>query len=178
MKIVIINGFPRSGKSTFVGICKNLSLQTNIFVREVSTVDFVKDIATKCGWNGEKDAKNRKFLSDLKDLLTEWNDIPIKDIKNSLKKFETFLKVYGNEKINNNSIFFIHCREPKEIERLKQELNAVTLLIVRDCELNKEQSNHSDSEVLNYKYDYVIGNNGTLQRLEGKALNFIREINK
>ena len=33
--------------------------------RIVSTVDFVKEIAARWGWDGTKTPQNRKFLSDL-----------------------------------------------------------------------------------------------------------------
>ena len=33
-------------------------------------------IAKECGWGGEKDDKARKFLSDLKRTLVEYNDYP------------------------------------------------------------------------------------------------------
>ena len=73
--IYVVNGSPGAGKTTF---------ETNVqkcmgdsFCYILSTVDFVKEIAKKCGWDGTKDLKNRKFLSDLKDLLTNWNNVLI-----------------------------------------------------------------------------------------------------
>ena len=57
----------------------------------VSTVDKVKEIAAECGWDGVKSPKNRKFLSDLKDLLTEWGDVPYKDIERKLYMHEANL---------------------------------------------------------------------------------------
>ena len=85
MKYVCINGAPRSGKDTFVDIC-HLLLGDRCF--NVSSVDFVKHLATECGWNGEKNLKNRKFLSDLKDLLTQWEDVPYKKIVEAISDYE------------------------------------------------------------------------------------------
>ena len=49
----------------------------------VDSVNLVKSLATMAGWDGNKTEKNRKFLSDLKDLLSNWNDVPYKEtIKN------------------------------------------------------------------------------------------------
>ena len=36
-------------------------------VSELSTVDFVKEVARICGWKGKKDKKDREFLHDLKE---------------------------------------------------------------------------------------------------------------
>ena len=61
MKIIIINGYAGVGKSTFVEMCKK-----DYLVTELSTIDPIKDIASKIGWNGQKEPKDRKFLADLK----------------------------------------------------------------------------------------------------------------
>ena len=78
VKVIICNGRPGVGKTTFQEMCQIYAREeweNKIRVDITSTVDFVKDIAKQCGWDGTKDLKNRKFLSDLKDLLTEWNDV-------------------------------------------------------------------------------------------------------
>ena len=43
-----------------------------------STVDFIKFAAAKFGWEGTKEPKDRKMLSELKRILKEWNDVPYK----------------------------------------------------------------------------------------------------
>ena len=59
--IVIINGTGGSGKDTFIDFVKKHAKVVN-----VSSVDFVKEVATLAGWQGEKSKEARKFLSDLK----------------------------------------------------------------------------------------------------------------
>ena len=164
MKIFIVNGKPGSGKTTFEELCSELYGYCNI----LSSINVVKSIAFSVGWDGEKTPKNRKFLSDLKDLLTEWNDVPFNDI---IDNVGTISKL-PNE---NKRVIFIDCREPKEIERFKQKLSAKTLLIRRDTKENKEASNHADAEVENYKYDIVIDNNGSKGELIDKVVKFIKE---
>ena len=88
VNVVIVNGFPRSGKDTFVNFCKE---KLGAFGVSVSTVDFVKYLAAQSGWDGSKTPENRKFLSDLKDLLTEWNDVPWKKVE---EVFETIIPEY------------------------------------------------------------------------------------
>ena len=67
--------------------------------RIISTVDFVKEVAKFCGWNGQKTPKDRKFLSDLKNILTQWNDIPYKDIIGSYEGCIWAKEFYPLEKI-------------------------------------------------------------------------------
>ena len=84
--------------------------------RIISTVDFVKEVAKFCGWDGQKRPQDREFLSDLKDILTQWNDIPYKDITSSYERDKEIWKQLGyNEE---DCLYFIMCREPKEIQKL------------------------------------------------------------
>ena len=170
MKYFIINGRPRSGKDTFVNFCLE---ELGAFGKLISTVDFVKKIATECGWDGTKDLKNRKFLSDLKDLLTNWGDVPYKKTLQEINMFKFDLDCWD---ASDKGVVFIMCREPKEIERFERELNAKSLLIRRASVEFEQQSNHADSEVLNHKYDYIIENNGTVDELKEKAKDFLKNL--
>lgn len=170
MKIIIVNGFPQSGKDTFVNFCLK---ELRNFGKSISTVDFVKEIALKCGWNGEKTPKDRKFLSDLKMLLTEWNDVPYKKVVKEIDMFKYDLEYYDVEE---NGVVFIMCREPREINKLRVALDAKTLIIRRLEVEKREQSNVADSDILNYIYDYQINNDGTLEELQTKAIEFLKNI--
>ena len=55
-------------------------------------------------------------------------------------------------------------------------MNAKTLLMRRAVIENDNQSNHADAEVFNYDYDYIIENNGTLEELEQKAIEFLKQL--
>jgi hypothetical protein len=179
MKIVVINGKGGCGKDTFVSCCREIinknrgKCQTSRCLN-ISTVDYVKYVAAFCGWEGEKDPATRKFLSQLKDILTEWKDIPFQDIKQKINEYKKELSAVDNF-IRGESVVFIHCREPKEIARLVEEFNAKTLLIRRDVAEKVEQFNHADNCVLNYVYDYTVYNNDTLDALRAAAEVFLRE---
>lgn len=172
MKIVLINGTGGAGKDTFVVMCKDILGGDRL--GNISTVDFVKKIATDCGWDGTKTPENRKFLSDLKDLLTEWNNVPFNKVIEVVKIHSVLAAERG---IYDNSVIFIHCREPKEIEKLVQTFdgNATTLLIRREVAENVQQINHADNDVLNYSYDYTIYNDSTLSWLRNEAMVFLRD---
>ena len=173
MRVVIINGIGGSGKDTFVEICQELLDEGSWFARclNVSTVDYVKEIAGYCGWNGEKDPASRKFLSDLKKAMTKWRDLPVMDVKGHLNRFSQMNKWYGVEQ----TVAFVHCREPEEIARLVGELNATTLLIRRESAESVQQINDSDNNVLNYNYDYTVYNNGSLDALRAEAVVYLKE---
>ena len=168
MKVVIINGQPRAGKDLFVYLCQ----QHCTWCLNVSAVDFVKEVAKYCGWDGEKTPHNRKFLSDLKDLLTKWNDVPYQKVLNSIQQYESKVELYDFDP-NTEAIVFVHSREPQEIARYAKEIGAYSLLIRRPSIENEEQSNHADAEVFNYDYDFTIINDGTVEDLEEKAFNFL-----
>ena len=173
VKVVIVNGKPGVGKSEFERLCKE---QCNLFNRVVgfsngqrlwiditSTVDFVKEIASMCGWDGTKTLENRKFLSDLKDLLTKWDDVPYKMIEHRAKTLPS----------DSDWIMFVDCREPAEIQKLKEGLNATTVLIRRPGDEEIETSNHADAGVFEYEYDLNIYNEYGLNELEMMAKEFI-----
>lgn len=170
--VVIINGMPRAGKDLFVSKCATIMPDR---VLNISTVDFVKHLAAECGWDGTKDAKNRKFLSDLKDLLTKWDDVPLKKVVHETQKFEKAMESYDFGP--NEYVVFIHCREPQEIDKLKDALNAKTLLVRRAAIEENEQSNHADAQVFDYRYDCTIHNDGTVDDLYHIAELFLRSMN-
>jgi hypothetical protein len=159
-KVVIINGYPQAGKDTFIGYCEQY-----VTVLNVSTVDRVKQALKLLGWEGEKTPEIRKALSDLKDLSTALFDGPVTYIKDQVKAHPTKCLP---------GLIFIHSREPAEIYRLKQELDATTLLISRKPK--EEITNHADRNVEKFPYDHVIDNNEGLEELHEKARKFIGRI--
>lgn len=181
VKVVVINGRPGCGKTTFEQMCQDICKNRFLHFREghivqvgiTSTIDFVKKIALACGWNGIKTPENRRFLSDLKDLLTRWGDVPYKNILEKVEFLETQTK-YNNL----DWILFVDCREPAEIQKLKEHLNATTVLIRREEVENNEVSNHADSDVFYYDYDLTIYNNSDIIHLEDEARKFIEYMKK
>lgn len=162
-RIVILNGSGGVGKDTFVECvsdCIKKGLNSKKQVWNYSSVDKVKQLAELMGWDGTKTERNRKFLSDLKMLLTDYNDLPFNSMKDKVEEFND---------VDNVSILFLHIREPQEIERAKREFNATTILIKRDS-IPHITSNAADNGVFNYNYDVVIDNNGSKHDLWRTAL--------
>ena len=171
MKVYVINGVPMSGKSQFCNFCIEYLNKRGAYGISISTVSLVKAIASAVGWDGIKSPEDRKFLSDLKKILTDWNDVPYKSTVDAIMQDYTKLRNFGvsEDKI----LFFVHCREPEEIEKFVERLGAKTILVRREEVEELQQSNDSDEFVFNYEYDYTIDNSGDLDDLYSKAMNFI-----
>ena len=103
-------------------------------------------------------------------MLTKWNDVPFRDL---LRRIER----YKENSLDADLTFFIHCREPEEIERLRDFLGAKTIFIKRDT-MPQIISNHADKNVENFEYDIYIENNGTIEELSEKARRFLIEEEK
>lgn len=156
-KIFVINGSGGVGKDTFVSLFREVSKD---FMRIInySSVDRIKEIAREIGWSGEKDEKSRKFLSDLKVLCSEYNDLP----------FKCMNKVVEENKNKYDTVIFLHIREPQEIKRACKEFEAKSILIKRDS-IKHIVSNEGDKNVFDYKYDIVINNDKDIGSLKRKA---------
>ena len=168
-KIYVVNGAPGAGKDTF---CKMVTkYHDEAYTYTVSTVDTVKEIAEMLGWNGEKTPKDRKFLSDLKDVLTEWREIPIRECIDAIDYWEFELKQHWLNP-EDVGVVFIMAREPSDIYVLTHLLGAKSLIVRRTEAELAPTSNHADKEVLNYDYDIEINNNGTLKELMYEVIKF------
>lgn len=156
-QIFITNGMARCGKDTFAKFLNEI-----VPTYKYSSIDKVKSIATLCGWNGGKTERDRKFLSDLKLLLTDYSDLPFQAIKEHIEKFLSD-KDY--------EVMLIDIREPEGIERVKNVFGAKTILIENN-RVKHISSNMADANVYNYKYDYKIQNNGTLEDFKNNIQEF------
>jgi hypothetical protein len=165
-KIYVINGSGGVGKDLFVKYVTENSLNmfsTHNSVRNYSSVSKVKKIAWDIGWSGLKTEKDRKFLSDLKILTTEYNDMSFNDMRREISSFWNDGDAWA---------LFLHIREPEEIARIVNGYSAKTILVKRDS-VEHITSNMADKNVFNYRYDIVIDNDGTMEELNTKAMNFV-----
>lgn len=161
-KIFITNGSGGCGKDAFAKAISEL-----IPTYKYSAIDAVKRCAKDMGWNGKKTEKDRKFLSDLKELTSAYNDFSFKDISKVVEDFK-------NNQID-AIVLLIDIREPKDIQRAKETFGAETILIRRNS-VKPILSNMADANVENYKYDHYIDNNRTLDDLERIAYEFVKEV--
>ena len=153
--VYIINGVGGSGKSSFVSLCKEICPS----VEEISTVDFVKQVAKFAGWDEVKDDRGRRFLADIKDAMDRYDRLTIKSVEQRIDA-------------DNSKIYFVNARSPYDIEYLKRKYNAKAILIDRPG-IPLIFSNHADAKVYDYKYDIVIKNNGNVDDFKNKAKSFL-----
>ena len=157
--VFVVNGKPRAGKDTFAMI-----LNHYMDVYKYSAVTKVKEIATLCGWDGQKEERDRKFLHELKMLTSEYSDMSHQDVVNEINK-------YRNGEIEAD-VFVVDVREPEDIKRLVEEVGALTIFIENN-NVPAITSNAADANVENFEYDFVIPNNGTMKEFEDEIKLFM-----
>lgn len=162
--VIVINGAGGVGKDTLCDIAAKYFKVMNI-----SSITPIKELAAMCGWDGRKDDKSRKFLSDLKLLTIEYNDFPTAW---ALERYKEF-------KASDDQIMFVHIREPREIGKfvLATEGEAKTLLVRGGERMSKTHyGNASDDEVENYSYDLYFLNDTTLEDAECNFKKLLEEL--
>ncbi len=175
MKVVLINGVAASGKDKFVSYFKEIS--DDLRIKNYSSIDRVKQIAEICfGWDGKKDDKSRRLLSEMKRIWTEYNDGPHDNV---VDKINIDYKWSINKgKNTSNNIYFLHVREPEEISKIKKYygFECITLLIKKSVDFIPD--NYSDKNVENFNYDYIVDNNKSEKELKKRAEEFFKHIKK
>ena len=161
---IVINGKGGVGKDTLCELARG-----HFKIKNVSSITPIKEIATECGWSGEKSDKARKFLSDLKRLTIDYNDFPTVW---ATRQYEDFLK-------SDEELMFLHIREPEEIEKFVKATSgeAKTLLIRGGERMSKTAyGNVSDDCVEEYNYDYYFTNDKTLEEAEHDFVELLKSI--
>lgn len=97
----------------------------------------------------------------MKDILTEWGNVPIKAVSNAVEDFTCDL--IRNDFSITKAVIFIDCREPEEIGKLKKIYKAKTVLIRRESAEEVPASNHADANVLKFDYDIILWNNNSIE---------------
>lgn len=160
--VIVINGAGGVGKDT---LCELAAKHFKVY--NVSSITPIKEIAKMCGWDGGKDDKSRKFLSDLKLLTVEYNDYPTAWAK---ARYDEFLA-------SDDEIMFLHVREPREIAKFVRATNgaAKTLLIRGGDRMTKSHyGNVSDDSVEEYSYDLYYVNDKTLDVAEAEFCELLK----
>ena len=161
---IIINGKGGVGKDTLCDFVSN-----HFRTKKISSITPILKIAKAGHWNGDKDDKSRKLLSDLKHLFTNYNDLSLNYLKSQTEEFL----------LSDNEILFIHMREPEEIGKYlkyvtEKQLTCKTLLIKRDTMEHKIYGNDADDMVDYYQYDAIYKNNLPLAEAEKDFITFFK----
>jgi hypothetical protein len=166
MKIVIINGAAESGKDKFIKYIEDNA--RNIKVVNLSSIDPSKEALIELGWDGKtKNEETRQAMVDLKQMSIRLFNGPYKYIIHMVKRTM-------DRSPNVNWVFFIHVREPEEIQKLVVNYNIHCLTLLIRSPRGKALKNGADDVVENFPYDHIIENDGTLKTLKSKAIEFAK----
>jgi len=137
MIVILLNGYPQSGKDTFADIAMERYFDSH----KHSTIDACCEFAKDMGWDGTKTPKARKMLSDLKKLYVEHFDGPFRDLTADI--------MWGKKA--KLKLFFTFSREGKEIQRIKdwcrdEEIPFYYIFVMRK-EGGADYGNDSDNNV-------------------------------
>lgn len=170
--MICVNGFPRSGKDSFVMHCINVLSRVNVATAHISTVDPAKEALRNLGWDGiQKTPRIRNALHELKMLSNSLFDGAYEYVAQSWHAFTN--RVHANP-----SVMFVDSREPEELERLQKDFGAICILVRRPNGELRAVDNDADQRVLNFGYDYIIENDGTLQDLDVTSKTFVDDIRR
>lgn len=161
--LIILNGSGGVGKDSFVNACANY-----VSLENYSTITYYKEIAKeKFNWDGIKDEKGRKLLSDLKRASIEYNNLPLKQFQKEYDEINDMHLV---------DMFICMCRDIDDIKKIKILYPHTITVLVTNKNVSDIHSNVGDDNVYNWYYDYIIANDGDLNDLNESAKTFLQEI--
>lgn len=177
--IVIVNGKPGSGKTTFEVNCNHYLDESDLAYGHVhSSIDYIKNIYKQLGWNGVKTDKARKNLSMLKKIWIENCNGPLQHMMDYVLKLDN----------DSDHVIFVDIREEDEIIKFKEifdvlspiGIKCTTVFIDKDDNDGFEYGNKSDDNVGQNMsiYEYVIHNNGSFSDLIALTRTFINGLLK
>ena len=160
--VIVINGKGGVGKDALCELAARL-----FYVKTISSITPVKQVAALCGWKGEKDGKARKFLADLKQLLIAYNDLPNQYLAREVQAFRRDPAL---------DILFVHIREAEQIDAfLRLTGGKAATLLVRSGRpgLSAVYGNSADDDVEQYQYGYIFDNDCALEDLPREVERFM-----
>lgn len=165
VKIIILSGKARSGKDKFADMIVNY--YKNKKVKKLSYAYYLKNyVRNISNWNGEDSNKPRELLQIIGiDLIKNKIDNKLL-INRVIEDIEVYSYFY-------DIMVITDARLIDEIEDIKNKFNdVITIRINRDMDnnLKENEKNHiTETNLDNYKFDYVIENNDDYKVLENKV---------
>lgn len=169
----MISGKAHNGKSEFAKELEKLLNQTDKNIIRCSLSTYIRDITKNdFFWNGEDTSEARRFMGEVYRLGTEliypyhmarrvWE----RDIIPNLK--EDNIVIIESLREKNNLDYFIDLKNQGLINEV------ITVKVIRPgySDIDKTQQKHiSETDMDNYKFDYYIYNDETINELYYKAV--------
>ncbi len=169
--IILISGKAEHGKNAVADIIKDKLI--NYKIVNIAYADYLKWICKSyMGWNGGKDTYGRMLLQKYGTEVIR-SQVPDFWVRNVAQLLEVLQNEFDFVTISD-------CRFPNEINHMLKIFSekVISLRVERPnyiSALTEEQLKHlSETALDNYVFDYVIYNDGTIDDLEIKVDNFIK----
>lgn len=166
--IVVVNGYPRSGKDTFIAMLRDAAACPT---EEFSSIDPVRQLLSQVVDVSGKTEADRKLLATVGDALEEHSRFRTEACLGAAALFFRTRK---------HGIFFCHIREPRHILHLRRLWRAtaftVTTVLIVGRRAQRVTSNPADAGVFQMQYDRTVTNDGTLADLRRKAEDFLVDL--
>ncbi len=174
MKIYVICGKARHGKDTTALAIKKAYKDKKVI--NLSYGSYIKEFAKNISdWDGRDETKPRELLQHLGTEVIRNKidkDFFIKRLCNDIRVYSYYFDV----------ITISDARFPDEIITPKKLFDdVIAIKVIRnnfDTNLTNEEQKHSTETALDdfNDYDYVIENNGTIDELEEKVMEVVKEV--
>lgn len=166
-QLVIINGFPRSGKDKFVEFAREELTATGLYSQSISSIAPVWAMIEGLGIDlSQKTPAQRNLAADIKNALNRYNRYADK---------MTMMHVANAA----SNYVFLHVREPESIafitRTMGKDWQVTSLLLSRDETRQDVYENAADANVEDYIYTCKITNNGSLEDLKLLAIDFVKK---
>lgn len=177
VKIYMFCGKARSGKDTSASFIKKHLEDEDLKVINLSFSYYIKDYAKRItSWDGSDETKPRELLQQLGTELIRNKIDNYFFINRMIEDIKVFSYFYDVVTISD-------CRLKIEIESIRDKFNNVCVINLKrpnyKNELTVKQSNHiTEVDLDDYNdYDHEILNDKTLEDLEYKIIEMLREVN-
>lgn len=163
--VIIVNGQGGAGKDT---LCRYFC---DYYDGEItSAITPFIPIAEAAGYTGGKSDHDRKFLSDLQDVVDDYIALSIDWIDDELDRFSK----------NDKSVLFFVIRKPEHITYARKTARSfglrATTLVIRRKAIERDFGNNADDRVLEYPYEYAFDNDTPIEVSHPDFVTFIKII--
>lgn len=175
---IIVNGFARVGKDSFVAACRSHLEANGAIVREFSSIEPVRDLMRSAMIDvSAKTEADRKLLADVGAALEEHCNWRTNRCLDFIADQALAAQVAFVRNFERKMVVFLHIREPENIRKviagIEQRGIGVTHTVLLRGSREVRADNIADRAVLDTKYGAVLHNNGTLDDLHVLAGNYL-----
>lgn len=175
-KIIMLAGKARAGKDTTANFIKEYGIKNNLKVINLQFSFYIKYYAKLISsWDGSEETKPRTLLQQLgTDIIRDKIDnyYFIKRIVDDIKVLNYFADI----------ITISDTRLPEELDTITNTYPNVYKINIERSDFNnnlnsKEVLHRTETSLDNYtNYNYIIDNDGTLEDLQNKINDILKEI--